>query len=61
MRDYHAHHNATTKGSCIRAVDLELVASSNLCSWAVSDARLTANQLALSNVIGDWRFDWMPE
>lgn len=44
MRDYHAHRAAnTTKGTCSRSVDLELVGLSNLCAWAVADERLAAN------------------
>lgn len=47
MRDYHAHRAATSpRGSCSRAVDLELVTLSNLCAWAVADERLTANPFA---------------
>lgn len=47
MRDYHTHRTATTtRGGCSRSVDLELVAMSNLCSWAVSDERIGANPFA---------------
>ena len=48
MRDYHTQRSAaTTRGGCSRAVDLELVALSNLCAWAASDERIQANPFAV--------------